>query len=117
MSRQAELKENVLAAKLEILVRWAVEHSQVVLGSLAVVIIAVLAASVVIIKKQEARKSAATKMSLAIEALQRQNIPQAEKLLKEGTAENAGGDVDDQLVFFQGVVALEQKKFDDATHA
>ena len=116
MSRQAELRENVLAAKLEGLIVWIIAHRIPVLIAVGAAVAAVLIGSVFMIRHREAVETATTRLAQAQALLGARQYEQSEKVLS-ALRNEAPASLSARILYYQGVAAIGQKNFEKAEQA
>lgn len=115
MSKRSDLKENILANKLEKPLKWAVENRATVLGAIGLLVIAGLISSVFIIRKKELREMNWTRLAQAKAMLsQPQQRPQAKPILSEIRTASPADAVGLHALFTLGEAALLERNFDEA---
>lgn len=82
-SKRSELKENILANKVEKVIIWASEHRPLVLGLLGGIVVIGLFSSVVIIRNKERRELQWTLLARADELLRQQRFDQSQKAYED----------------------------------
>jgi TolA-binding protein len=114
MSSNTDLKENILASKLEGVVQWIVNHRSRVLTGGGVALAAILISSVFILQRSDQTKIDWTRLSQAQALLSMKKYPEAEKIYTE--VRNSTPDLDAKFyaTFYLGQAALDQNKWDDA---
>jgi TolA-binding protein len=114
MSRQAELKENVLASKLEGIVVWILANRSIVLTVMGVAAAAVLVGSVFVIRRNDLHDANVARIAQAQSLLSAGDSAGAAKILDEARTSGTRGPIAVQADYFRGVAALNAKQFDDA---
>ncbi len=114
MSTKAELKENILASKLESIVPTLITYRIQILIGLGIVIAAGLISSVFIIRRNETRSVQWWQLSQA-QILFNQNQPDAATQLLTGIKNGSPGSTEAFYAqYYAGQFAISQKKYDDA---
>lgn len=117
MSTRSELKENILASKLEAPLAWVLRNLPAVLIGLGVIVVAGLVASVLIIRRQQTAETSWTRMAMA-EALRGQkSFDQAKAIYTEIRNTLPRAAVGRHAQYYLGVTALEEKKYDEAAES
>jgi TolA-binding protein len=114
MSTKSELKQNVLASKLEAVTPWLITHRTQILGGIGVLIGAALVGSVFIIRKNEARDIAWTRLAQAQILLSQNRADAALPILKEIQGANPGSRESMFAAFYLGQAELEAKRYEEA---
>jgi TolA-binding protein len=114
MSTKAELKQNVLASKLEELTPWLIAHRMHALMALGIVVGVSLIASVFIIRKNESRDINWTRLAQAQILIGQKRADGAAQILTEIKNANPGSVEALYASYYLGESALEEKKFDEA---
>lgn len=114
MTTKADLKENLLASRLEGVVRWIADNRPAVLTGAGVLIATILVSSVFIIQRSDQTKADWTRLSQAQALLSMKKYPEAVQVLTD--VHNTSPDMDAKLYagFYLGQAALAEKKLDDA---
>ncbi|MBV9080206.1 MAG: tetratricopeptide repeat protein [Elusimicrobia bacterium] len=114
MSHKAELKENILASKLETAVVWIVERRVQVATVLGVIVAAALISSVFFLRHQEAVDTSRTKLGYAQSLVSQDRLTEAVPVLEDIQKSPADTDTRRLAKFLSGVVAFGTSKTDDA---
>ncbi|OVE77669.1 hypothetical protein BVX98_02070 [bacterium F11] len=114
MSKKSELKENVLAAKVEKALSWILDYKVPVLAFLGVLIFGLLVGSVFILRRNEKRELVWARLSQAQSLLAINQLSQARQILTETRTESP--DLTTLLFssYYMGQVELADEKFEDA---
>jgi tetratricopeptide (TPR) repeat protein len=113
MSR-GELKENLLAARVEKFLRWAIARRGPILISVVLVIAAVLIGSVVVLRRQQARETVETQMAIAQSMIMQQHPDQAVEMLQAARSKATDSFLASRLLYIEGTAYLATKNFDGA---
>lgn len=114
MSTKSELKENILAAHLEGVVKWGLDHRPLVITTAAVIVVGILISSVFMIRQKEQAEQDWTRLSQAqVLSGQKQYAPAKEILT---TISNNTPDKNIRLhaLFQLGELAITEKNYDAA---
>jgi TolA-binding protein len=114
MSTRSELKENVLATKLDVGMAWAMENRSKVLMGIGFVLVAALMASVLIIRKNQERDTYWTQLARAQALMSQKQWPQARESLQLIQSNQPTTMAGIYATYHLGEVAIEEKKYDDA---
>jgi len=114
MSRQAELKENILAHHIENFLMWVIERRVQVLTLLGVVLAAVLIGSVFALRQKEAREQARTKLAYSQALLSQARFAEAATTLDEIRKGPMDTDTARLTAYLRGVASVGQSKADEA---
>ena len=114
MSTRSELKENMLAAKLEVLVAWVMANRGPVITGAGVAIAVVLIGSVFVLRNREKRDSDLTRLMLGKELVSQRAYDRAAASLADLRPSLTNHNLIAQSAYFQGLAALGQKNFAEA---
>jgi TolA-binding protein len=114
MSHRADLKENILASRLERLLQWILANRSFVLTLLGVSLAAILMASVFMLRSRDAKDVNLTRLGLAQSLISQQQFDGAAKTLEELRAQNPDGRTLLYVLYYQGVAEMGRGKFDKA---
>ncbi|MCB4755435.1 MAG: tetratricopeptide repeat protein [Elusimicrobia bacterium] len=109
MSVKAELKENILATKVEGVVKWGIDHRPLVLMAAVALLASVLISSVFILRAKERRDLNWTRLAQAQSYLAQKQFATAQSILEEiqKTAPNTTEAL--HAAYTLGLVSLETK--------
>jgi TolA-binding protein len=116
MSRR-ELKENLLAARVEKGLRWAMARRGPILISVGVVIAVMLLSSVVVLRKQQERETIETQMAIAQSLIAQKKFDQSAAMLKTMRPTVTDRKLASRLLYLEGTALLSTQNFDDAIAA
>lgn len=114
VSERSDLKENILASKLEGLTEWIIGNRPKVLTGLGVFLAVVLVSSVLILRRQEQTDLTWTRLSQAQAYLSQKHYPEAEQLLQDLKVNAPTSETRLMANYFYGDLMLELKKYDEA---
>jgi len=114
MGKRSELKENILANKMEHLVQWAVAHRPHVLIGTGVIVVSVLLSSVFIIRNGEVRDMNWTRLSQAVSYFNQKDFPAARQILTDVQQQDPRGVLFLYATYHLGEIDLAENKYDDA---
>ena len=114
MSSRSELKENVLASKMEVGLKWVLENRQQVLTVSGIVGGVILIASVFYLRKQEMRAMNFTRIAEAQSFLNQKQYAQSKQILSEIATSSSDNQILMQALYYLGMNALGENNFDDA---
>jgi TolA-binding protein len=114
MSTRSELKENILASKVEVGLSWILAHRIPVLVAMGVSIGVILIGSVFIIRKKEKSETDWTRLSQAQFLAAEKNFAAAESIFDDITKTNPGSDVALYARYQLAEMKITEKKFDEA---
>ena len=114
MSRRSDLKENLLAAKLERALIWAIEQRVAVLSALGFLVAALLVGSVLYFRRQEKNDALWTRLAQAQYLLSQKQFVESESLLEAVRGEAAGLPVAEFASFYLGEANLGQNDLEEA---
>ncbi len=114
MSTRSELKENMLASKMEGSLGWFNAHRVPVFASLGIGVAVMLIASVFIIRKRERTEIEWTRLAQAQGLLGEKRFEVADGMLNDIANTNAGTLTAAYAHYHLAESQLEQKKFNDA---
>lgn len=114
MSTRSELKENILANKLEGVVGWMVDHKPAVLGGAGFLLFGAMVASVMIIKKNELKEENWWKLANVQAMITQKRSVEAHDLLNEIRASGADQGTYLHATYLLAETALQEKKYDEA---
>lgn len=117
MSVRSELKENVLASKLEGVVAWILANRVAVLTGVGVVVVALLVGSVSIIRRKETIETEWTRVAQAQSLLAQRQFATADALLSEIATANPDLEPGLYARFHLGESKIQQGKPDEAIQA
>jgi len=109
-----DLRENLLAARLESLIKWSVDNSSTVLTATGLLVAAGLITSVFTLRRSELRDSQWTRLALAESFIGQKQFPQAEQILNEVLPAAASNDIFLHASFFLGEAAYQEQKYEEA---
>ncbi len=115
MSTKSELKENILADKLETVVKWGMENRPKVLGGLVFLVMAGLISSVFIIRSQETNEVNWTRLTQAQTLMSQSRNPQSREILTDIRSHSPNTPAFLYATFYLGELNLTEKKYDEAT--
>src|SRR5687767_10311863 len=114
MSHRAELKENILASKVEIGLKWILDNRSTALTAAGVAVAVLLIGSVFVIRRREIEERSWTRLAQVQGLLSQQQFATARTVLEEIRA-GAPTPATGQYVAYQlGEAALGEKKYEDA---
>ncbi len=116
MSR-GELKENLLAARVEKFLKWAIERRGPILISAGFVVAAILIGSVVVLRREQERETVETQMAVAQSMIMQQRPDQAIAMLKSARPTTTDPVLAARLLYIQGTASLAAKNIEDAVAA
>lgn len=117
MSRRSELKENILAAKVEVALKFIIDHAvQFAIGG-GVALVGVLIASVFFLRSGEAESAAWSRVAYGQALYQQGEYGQARAALQQVVDERPGGDPATVALYFLGAAFYEQNEFEEAERA
>ncbi len=114
MSTKADLKENILASKLEGTVSWLINNRSTALIGVGVLVGAILISSVFVLRKKEARALNVTRLSQAQSFLAQKQYEQANQILNDLATSGLDRNFSNQVSFHQGLSALGAGDYDKA---
>jgi predicted negative regulator of RcsB-dependent stress response len=114
VSERAELKENLLAARLEGVLTWVIERRIQFLISIGVLVAVLLISSVFVLRKREQVDQARTKLAYAQSLVSQRAYAEAAPIIDEVRKANADSDTARLAAYLAGVSAFEQNKLDEA---
>jgi TolA-binding protein len=114
MSQRSELKENILAGKMEVALKWALENRQQVLTALGIGVGVILIASVYFLRKQEQRASNFTRLAQAEFLLNQKKYPESKQILNEIRASTNDNQILIHTLYYLGQNALAERNADEA---
>ena len=114
MSTKADLKENVLAAKVEIALKWVLANRGPVLTVLGIFVAVLLIGSVFMIRRQELRNTTLTRLALAESLISQQQYDRGTQILQDIRAGATSGSILVQVAYQQGLASLGLKNYDQA---
>jgi TolA-binding protein len=117
MSTQSELKENLLAAKLDGVVEWIVARRFQVLAVGSLFLLAVLIGTFLIIKRGEDNEIRSTRLAQAEVLINQKQYAAARSILADVSRQAANQPVGLLASYYLGVVNLEDGKWADAVTA
>lgn len=117
MSTRSELKENILASKMEGSVTWIAANRVPLLMALGIIVAASLIGSVFIIRKGERAEIEWTRLAQAQALLSEKRFDASDSLLTDIANSNVGSNVGLYAKYYLGQSELEQKKYDQAVQS
>lgn len=114
MSTRSDLKENILASKLEGLVHWVVANRGPVITGGGVVVVALLMGSVFFLRNRGHQDTAQTRFALAQSLVGQRNFDQSAAALQDLKPTVTDKKLGAQISYFQGLSALGLLKYDEA---
>lgn len=114
MSTKAELKENILASKLETTISWLVNNRSTALTIAGVAVGVFLISSVFVIRRKEIATTNLTRLSQAQSFLGQRQYEQANQILSELANNAHNGEFVTTVAYHQGLSALGTGEFDKA---
>ncbi len=114
MSTRSDLKENILATKVEGVLAWVLTNRVPVIATAAVAALVLLFGSVVVLRNRERREINITRMALAQSFLMQHQYDRAYQAFEELKPTVSDNNLLAQALYYQGASALGLKKFDDA---
>jgi TolA-binding protein len=114
MSTKAELKENILASKLEGVVAWVVKNRSTALTFVGIAIAAFLISSVYILRQKEIHQLNLTRLAQAQSFLSQRQYEQANQILDDLAKTPTNGNFMNMVSFHRGLSALGMKDFQKA---
>jgi len=114
MSTKAELKENLLASRLEGAIKWIVDHRPAVLTAFGIIVVTALFASVFILQRSNQTKTDWTRLSQAQALMDMKRLDQSRGIFQ--SVYDTSPDLDAKLYagFYLGQLDLQEKKYDEA---
>ncbi len=117
MSTKAELKENILASKIELVMPWIMAHRVQILIGTGVVVAAGLISSVFIIRRNETRDINWTQLSQAKILFAQKQPDTASQILTNIKTANPGSTEALYALYYAGEFSLSEKKYEDAVQS
>jgi TolA-binding protein len=114
MSRQSELKENILASKLEGALTWGIQNRTSVITGLGILLGLLLLSSVIIISRKQTLETNLTRLAQAQALVAGRQFDKAEQILTDISNQRPSGNLALQVHYYHGIAALGLKKYDDA---
>jgi TolA-binding protein len=114
MSTKSELKENILATKLESLIKWGMEYRSAVMTVLGIIIIGALIGSVFVLRQKEQNEKTVTRLAQAQAFVGQRRFLEAESILSELHATRPPAPTADLVSYYLGLSLLEQKKYEES---
>lgn len=114
MSTRSELKENILATKIETLLVWVMANRGQVITVAGIALGAILIGSVFFLRNREKRQTDLTRLAVGESLVQQRQYDRAALALKDLSATVSDNSIKAQTSYFQGLAALGLKKFDEA---
>jgi TolA-binding protein len=113
----AELKENLLAPKIEGVLRWVIDHRPLFLIVAGAVVLGGLVTSVFVLRRQEKTGADWTRLSQAQFLAAQKKDAEALQVLNDVHATTPDADARLHSSYYIGQIALTEKKYDDAIAA
>ncbi len=114
MSTRSELKENLLAAKVQTGLVWVMANRTPVMTGIGIVVAAFLIGSVFVIRNREKRDTDLTRLALAESLVGQRQYDRAALALNDLKVSTNDNGLLAQTSYFQGLAALGQKKYAEA---
>jgi TolA-binding protein len=112
--KKSELKENLLAARVEQGLRWAMARRGPILITLGLLTAVILIGSVVVLRRQQEREVAETQLAIAQSLIMQQQPGQAVQLLESIRAKTGDRALLARLLYIEGTAQLALKKAAEA---
>lgn len=114
MSTRAELKENILAAKVEIALTWVLDNRGPLLAGLGIALAALLIGSVFILRSREIKNTNLTRLALVESLVGQEQFDRAAQITVEMHSTITNNALLARIAYFDGLAALGLKDFDRA---
>lgn len=114
MSDRPDLKENLLAIKLEALIKWVIANHQKVLTVGGILLAALLIGSVFVLRRKEAHQTFSTRLAMAESLYNQKQFTQAKQILSELRTQVSSPDLLSHILYYSGLVALGEKDWENA---
>lgn len=111
MSTRSELKENILASKLEIVIKWGMENRGPVLTIAGLTLAGLLLSSVFILRSREQKEFNVTRLAQVQALVIQKRYDQARSILEDMALINLSGPLAFQIPYYRGVTALGLKDY------
>ena len=115
MGHRSELKENVLAAKVEKGLLWVLEHKIPIAVFAGVLVFGLMVASVVIIRRNEKREEHWGRMAQAQSFINQNQLAQARQILTDIKADGPDHNTSLYISYYLGQAHLAEKNYQEAT--
>ncbi len=114
MSTKADLKENILASKLEVALTWLLENKNTALTGVGLVVAGILISSVFVIRARETWNTNYTRLGQAQSFISQQQFEQADQLLADLASKSNDQALLMSVFYYRGLASLGLKNFDQA---